>query len=253
MACDAYLICTSPRSGSTLLCRMLTDTGVAGAPNSHFHKPSLAAWARAHKVDVPAPPAEVEALPRILLAARQTGRGGTDVFGARIQQESFAFFRDQLAVLYPEEGDDLGRITAAFGTTKIFYLTRGDKVGQAVSVVKAQQTGLWHQAPDGTEIERLTPPAEPVYDGAALKEAYDGFLAREAGWAAWFDAEGIAPVRITYEALSEDPIGRLRDVLAAIGQDPAVADEVEPGTAKLADAVSQQWVERFREEYGLQG
>lgn len=253
MAYDAYLICTSPRSGSTLLCRMLTDTGVAGAPNSHFHKPSLADWARAHNVDVSRAAVEAEVLPRIFAAARLTGRGGTDVFGARIQQESFAFFRQMLAVRYPDKVDDMARIEAAFGTTKIFYLTRGDKVGQAVSVVKAQQTGLWHQAPDGTEIERLAPPADPVYDGPALKDAYDGFLARETGWAAWFETERIEPVRITYEALSADPIGCLREVLKAIEQDPAAADGVEPGTAKLADAVSRDWAKRFREEYGLQG
>ncbi|MEM1201062.1 MAG: Stf0 family sulfotransferase, partial [Pseudomonadota bacterium] len=29
---DAYVICTSPRSGSTLLCKLLAPTGIAGKP-----------------------------------------------------------------------------------------------------------------------------------------------------------------------------------------------------------------------------
>ena len=29
---------------------------------------------------------------------------------------------------------------------------------------KAQQTGLWHIAPDGTELERVAPAQEPHYD-----------------------------------------------------------------------------------------
>ena len=32
---------------------------------------------------------------------------------------------------------------------------REDKVGQAISRLKAEQTGLWHKFSDGTERERL--------------------------------------------------------------------------------------------------
>ena len=43
-AFDSYIICTSPRSGSTLLCKLLEATGVAGVPGSHFHDPSISDW-----------------------------------------------------------------------------------------------------------------------------------------------------------------------------------------------------------------
>src|ERR1700749_1121749 len=33
---QAYLVCATPRSGSTLLCEMLRDTGLAGRPLEHF-------------------------------------------------------------------------------------------------------------------------------------------------------------------------------------------------------------------------
>ncbi|MBT6203829.1 MAG: sulfotransferase, partial [Rhodospirillaceae bacterium] len=38
---QSYVICTSPRSGSTLLCSLLAATGLAGNPCSHFHDPSI--------------------------------------------------------------------------------------------------------------------------------------------------------------------------------------------------------------------
>ncbi|MEM7269766.1 MAG: Stf0 family sulfotransferase, partial [Pseudomonadota bacterium] len=50
----SYVICTSPRSGSTLLCSLLKASGVAGAPESLFHEPSVEAWRAYH--DAPAPP-----------------------------------------------------------------------------------------------------------------------------------------------------------------------------------------------------
>src|SRR4051794_6151624 len=32
----SYLVCATPRSGSTLLCRALTQTGIAGRPEEYF-------------------------------------------------------------------------------------------------------------------------------------------------------------------------------------------------------------------------
>ena len=43
---QSYIICTSPRSGGTLLCTLLTDTGLAGAPESLFYLPEVEDWAR---------------------------------------------------------------------------------------------------------------------------------------------------------------------------------------------------------------
>src|SRR5215213_3769543 len=34
----SYLICTTPRSGSTLLCELLEGTGVAGRPDEYFQQ-----------------------------------------------------------------------------------------------------------------------------------------------------------------------------------------------------------------------
>jgi LPS sulfotransferase NodH len=34
----SYIICTMPRSGSTLLCKLLASTGRTGNPNSFYHR-----------------------------------------------------------------------------------------------------------------------------------------------------------------------------------------------------------------------
>jgi hypothetical protein len=43
----SYVLCGTPRSGSTLLCEMLAATGVAGRPNSYFRQEDVEAWADA--------------------------------------------------------------------------------------------------------------------------------------------------------------------------------------------------------------
>jgi len=245
---DAYVICTSPRSGSTLLCSLLAATGVAGNPDSHFHQPSIDAWIAEYRLTPAADASQSEILGEIFRAAIAEGRGDTAIFGLRLQRHSFDYFTDKLAVLYPGRSNDVQRFEAAFGRTLFIHLTRPDKVDQAVSYVKAQQTGLWHMAPDGTELERLAPPREPVYDGVELRACFETMTAYDHQWEAWFEQQGIEPLRLSYDGLSADPTGTLRRVLDRLGLDPAVANGVGLGVRKLADATNRDWVKRLRSE-----
>ena len=154
---------------------------------------------------------------------------------------------EKLAVLHPDQATDRGRLERAFGKTLFIHLTRPDKVAQAVSYVKAQQTGLWHKAPDGTEIERLAPPAEPAYDSHAIGESYQQFLGFDRDWRTWFEDQGITPFEISYEALSDDPTAVLKSVLEQFGLNTGVAETVRLPVARLADATNADWCSRFRQ------
>ena len=245
---DAYVICTSPRSGSTLLCYLLEATGIAGVPDSYFHEPSVAAWIEDLGLSPDPATGEVETLQEVFRKAIALGSGDTGMLGLRLQRHSFGCFTEKLALLHPDPTTDVGRFEAAFGRTLFVHLTREDKLEQAVSFVKARQSGLWHRAPDGSELERLSAPQELCYDREAIAAEMAGMIAMDAAWADWFDGEGITPLRLTYSGLSADPIGTLRTVLTALGRDPASADAVEIGVAKLSDATNEDWVARFRAE-----
>ncbi len=244
-AWDAYIICTSPRSGSTLLCRLLKATGVAGAPGSHFHEPDLHAWCADYGLDPGPAAAPADTIRAVLAAAVRKGRGAGDVFGLRLQRGSAPFFLEQLGHVFPEASGDLDSLQAAFGRVRFIHLTREDKLAQAISYVKAGQTGLWHKAPDGTEIERLSAPADPVYDPTAIAAEMARMTAYDQAWRDWFAATGIAPIPLRYSDLSRDPVAALARVLEALGLDPAAARVPVP-TAKLADGINADWYRRFR-------
>lgn len=241
----AYVICTSPRSGSTLLCRLLAATGVAGAPNSHFHRPSLADWRDTYALDIAHLPEDAQRT-RLFAASIVRGKGHTPVFGLRLQRHSFAFFLEQLRLMQPDAPSDKARFDATFGTTRFIHLTRHNKVAQAISYLKAEQTGLWHKAPDGSEIERLAPPAPPLYDAASIQTHRADFKAYDIAWTDWFRTEQIAPLKLTYDTLAQDPLATLAQVLNFIGQDPEHAKTGPLPTARLADATSAEWERRFR-------
>ena len=245
---DAYIICTSPRSGSTLLCRLLAATGIAGNPDSYFHRTSLAAWCEDLELTPDAALSEQEVLGAVFNAAIAEGSLDTGMFGVRLQRHSFDFFARQLEARHPGLPDDAARLEAAFGRTTFVHLTRRDKVAQAVSYVKASQSGLWHMAPDGTELERLSPPREPRYDVEALRTQYAEMTEADRAWERWFDQQEIRPLRLTYEDLAADPAAVLRKVLGHLGLNADAAAGARPPVARLADATSRDWVERFRAE-----
>ena len=182
----------------------------------------------------------------VFAAAIDKGRGRTPVFGLRLQRHSSAFFSEKLALLHPEPAGDAVRMRAAFGHTLFIHLTRADKVDQAVSLVRAEQTGLWHRAADGSELERTAPPREPEYDFEAIRAAVDQLTRYDLEWEALFAGEGLSPLRLTYDALSADPSGTLATVLETLGLPREAANGVTPGVARLADATNSDWVARFR-------
>lgn len=219
--------------------------GAAGKPDSYFFGTSLEEWLDDLGIVPEETADEREILKAAFRAAHVKGRNGTGVFGLRMQRHSFELFCEKLAILHPGRSTDRERFRQAFGSTLFLHLTRPDKIGQAVSYLKAQQTGLWHVAPDGSELERLALHREPRYDREEIRACVETMSAYDRDWNDWFVREGIEPLRISYDDLSADPIGTLRHILDHLGLGQAAADGVTPGVRKLADSTNREWADRY--------
>lgn len=181
----------------------------------------------------------------IFQAAIDRGTGNTGIFGLRLQNQSFEFFMQKLHVLVPGFLNDLERIREVFRHTLFIHLTRQNKLEQAISYVKASQTGLWHKAPTGLELERLSEPQDPVYDAEAIQSRMMEFTAMDDNWISWFAAEGISPLRITYEDLSAQPLAVTGDLLEHLGLGRSLTIGLKTPVVKLADTINRQWALRY--------
>ena len=247
---DGYIVCATPRSGSTLLCGLLASTGRAGDPDSFFGGRFISWWAAQWGLPDRDAMGEKAFAAAYLEAAIRAGRGATDLFGLRLMRESVDDLNAILAHVLPPLPTDRARFERAFGALVYIHLARGDTLAQAVSLVKAEQTGLWHIAPDGTEIERLSPPKEPEYDFHRLRREVEALDGHEAAWHAWFGAQGIEPLKVDYDTLSADPAATLIRVCGALGVEAPDAGDVKPGVARLSDATSAEWMHRYRSDIG---
>lgn len=247
----SYIICGTPRSGSTMLCDLLTDTGLAGRPKSYYRRQSVPSYAAKFGIDHRSPDGNTAFERAYLDAVIKAGTGTTGTFGMRLMAENASELFAQLKRLFPDQADDAARMGAAFHEPVYIHLARIDKVGQAVSLLKANQTGLWHVTVDGSERERTDPPRPAAYNADRLAEHVASLKQGDCFWEQWFDRHGIGPVRMTYESLVADPQANLARVLDALGLPSAIAKTIAPRTGRLADQESAKWASRYRAENGL--
>ena len=203
-------------------------------------------WAELWKLDQPVSRDNVDDNRAYLAAMRVAGMAATGVFGLRMMWRST---EDAAACLRTACGnrDDLAsNLQRVFGPMVFIHLSRRDKLAQAVSLVRAEQTGLWHLAADGSERERLAPARPPVFDADHIRRTEVELRCHDRKWSEWFDQNRIVPVRMWYEDTAADHSAALATVLRALGFVAAAHANIGAETARMADAISASWIARMR-------
>jgi LPS sulfotransferase NodH len=86
-----------------------------------------------------------------------------------------------------------------------------------------------------------------AYSFEAIHHLYSECSMREAGIQEFFSEGNILPFTIVYEDFIQEYEKTVRAVLGFLELDPAAPIQ-PPSLASTADAVSEEWVQRFREE-----
>jgi LPS sulfotransferase NodH len=236
----AYWICTTPRTGSQLLGQLLRATGIAGRPEEYFWRDNEPLYQQLWKVS---------SYPDYLQHALTAGTTPNGVFGAKMDVSgALSHFEHQLRSLpqFSEPGRPFQSIlTSLFPNLKFIWLTRRNKVRQAVSWWKAVQSSEWARTKGDRAI--TAPPLH--YNFAAIDQLATESLLREAAWQAYFSEWQVSPLALVYEDLIVHYAGAVARVVDFLGvREPYVLSEEAITLVKQADRVSEEWVQRYREE-----
>lgn len=251
----AYLVCATPRSGSTLLCEMLRDTGLAGRPLEHFEilrHSSLPRQPREYFEDLPRPEL-LELLPpfepsrpdreapeawwaRIV----REGTGANGVWGGKLMwghvDDLVARARELPGLAGAHLEDVLHEL---LDDPELILVTRSDKVAQAVSLWRAVQTQSW-RAEDEQDAH------EPAYDFHGIDHLVSQLEADEQAWRDWFAAHDRVPTEVTYDQLDSAPEATTAAVLRELGlPDSRVT---VPRLSRQRDELSADWAGRYRRD-----
>ena len=236
---DSWLLCATPRSGSTLLCGLLESSEVAGHPASYFNRRGLhdyaTGWQVAHAAGGRIDSAYVQAA----LAAGRTPNG---VFGGRLMAESRPELLADLAAEADQPlGSDLELLSGQFGRLRFVHLRRVDAVAQAVSWAKSLQTHYWHP---GEDVEPGA--VDPHYDEELIERLVSTIERFEADWNTWFTQQHITPYEVTYEQLAADPLAVAHQVLDFLDLELPVGRQLVVGHRRQADQINAEWIHRYR-------
>src|SRR3954451_4765833 len=265
----SYLVCATPRSGSTLLCHLLDQTGLAGHPEEYIE--DLRHSGRPRRPDeyfdrerhaniierlafrempdgtehAPNPLWTPETDDQYLAWVLERGTTPNGVFGAKLM---WGYLGDFATLLRGIEGMAGLRVPVlldrAFPGLRYIQITREDKVRQAVSLWRAVPTQAWRRdagADDG-------PRAEPVFSFRAINYLVRLLTAHDASWDAYFLGLGAEPLKVTYEELAAARGPVVRRVLDHLGIDAHADVGLEaPRLSVQADELSEEWVRRVHE------
>jgi LPS sulfotransferase NodH len=169
----SYVICAVQRSGSFLLCEALKNTGLAGNPEEYFLNGEGWEdrwWARQHGVT---------SRSDYLHLVHEKGTSPNGVFGTKIRWNYFQTMLKSLRVLPDYREMEAPQLMAAvFPNVHYIWITRRDKVRQAVSWAKAAQTDIYAVS----KGKMPEPKHEPEFDFAFIDQLYQLVLEGETGW-----------------------------------------------------------------------
>ena len=241
---DSYLICSTPRTGSTLLCGLMASTKVAGRPESYFRQPDEQLWAA--RWDIVRSSDGVFEYSEFVRAALAAGRTANGVFAARIMWGTLDYLIDRLGPVHPAPaGGDFDLLNLTFGHTGFIHLHRDDVLAQAVSWYRAEQTNVWHQT---DQEESKQPEQEPRFDFDQIRKFVKTIEEHNSAWREWFASVGIQPHIVRYEDLDADPIGVAREVLDFLGLKLPPGHLIKTRHRRMADELNARWIDRYRAE-----
>ena len=239
----AYVVCTTPRTGSSVLCEALTSTGQLGKPKEHF----LNSWGKFDK-----------RFSDIVVNDTDIIHCNHAVFGTKIMWQTMRELNKYLNSSnlstslktasnegsnnqYPECLTDL------FPDIKYIYLQRENKIRQAVSRSKAIQSGVWAIRSESELKDEKTPNLK--YNFHQIFHIYQSIQRDEKAWENYFKKHRISPLRISYEDFFYDPSMVVAKIQTnVLGKSdakyvvPTLAHQIQ------SDSTNESWANAFEEE-----
>jgi trehalose 2-sulfotransferase len=274
----SYLVCATPRSGSTLVCQALKETGIAGHPEEYFEallqtgrprRPEqyfigaddqsildhLEQLRRSDEQPARSPHWSRSAYDRYLEWALEAGTTDNGVFGAKLMWGYFGDFVSLLRNIPTYRDLPLAELLpTVFPNLSFVRVVRANKVRQAVSLWKAVQTASWRQEdgqsnggdpPYKTYLASHGPQLRFHY--RAISHLLDVILAEEASWDAFFEHTQIKPELVLYENFYADYEEATRNIVQRLGLALPADWQAKPRMKRQSTGINDDWARRFAE------
>jgi LPS sulfotransferase NodH len=226
----SYIIASTMRTGSYLLCEGLEATRRAGNPREIFCPERRGMYEGEWHL-----PRGV-ALDDFLRTAIEQGTSANGVFGTKIHFHHLDPVAREAQIL----GDPTQVLMKFFPGAKYVHLRRLDRRGQAISWYRAKVTNEWWRISGVAQPDLTRKVAE--FHAPEIRRREFELERQQQAWDRFFADPAVESITMDYETLAANYREEVARVLAFIGEDPALAQELaEPRLQVQADATTEEW------------
>ncbi|MBZ8182127.1 Stf0 family sulfotransferase [Oscillatoria salina] len=234
----SYIICSTGRSGSTLLGRSLAQLKSCGTPEEYFH------YKRLQGLDLKDNPDKFLGYCNSVLQAGLTSNG---VFGIKMhwwQMQDFLRLARQSPLF--QDKQDLEILNYFFPNLKFIYIWRKDLVAQAVSTTIALQTDVWEQSSQ-SETTQQKENFSLKFQPLKIYRWEQKFKDQNRRWREFFRENNLDYYEITNKKLIGFFEEEIRNIVAYLGVDESLLpDKIEMATKSQSTKINKQFIRDYR-------
>ncbi|MEM9809295.1 MAG: Stf0 family sulfotransferase [Cyanobacteria bacterium P01_D01_bin.56] len=223
-----YIICSTVRSGSTLLCKTLESLDDFGYPEEYFHVHRL------RKLKLDSSPDDFLKYCDSIFTKSESDRFGIKMHWWQLM-DFLALARQSSQV---EDKRDLDILNAIFPNLKFIYLWRRDVASQAVSAAIASQTGQWEKS-----LQSKPAKFQPwkIYEWEQSLEEQNRY------WQTFFQDNHLSYYEITYEDLVASFAQEITQVINHIdGQQDQPVKPLKMPTQRQSNVTNRRFLAYYR-------
>lgn len=204
-----YFIATIPRSGSGWLVHMLRNTEVVGYPDEYFNDDHIYQKTWNELKDEP-------------------------IVGIKLTDSAF---NQHHKTIDP----------CIFSSAKYIFLKRKNKLEQAISGYRAEETRIWNVQ---NEVSRKEyDKCSVTFSEKRILRILRVYKNSEVWWEKWFRNNNVVPLRVWYEDILENPEKEVRSIIKFLGKKAPKNLKLKTELQVLRDARTDSWVRYFTDVY----
>jgi LPS sulfotransferase NodH len=227
-----------------LLSEGLASTSVAGNPREWFNEAEeqhrRAQWC----VEQSTAPVYSTYLARVL----EQGTTPNGIFGIKLHYYQFTELSVKFGTIEKYKGMERSQLLSAlFPNLKYIWLTRRDKIRQAISYLRACQTNQWWLIEGVAPGKRKECVDKLSFDPLAIARLEKILAQNDCRWQHYFESNQLCPLKIYYEDLVADYSGTIISVLKWLNVPDA--ESVCVGRTRLkqqSDSLTEDWLAAYR-------
>jgi LPS sulfotransferase NodH len=237
---NAYAVCTTPRSGSNLLCDLLMGSAVMGQPTEFFNaRSTIRPIAKSRELFLPDQSIDMEGYVEHIRATKVSPNG---MFGTKIL---FSQMKNMIAF-------GAGRELLTSPRTRYILLIREETIAQAISAYLARELDAWTLERERQVAEQGNPRSGVPYDRAKIAAELAQIAEHNESWLEFFEVNELEFLTVTYEDLLRDARGVCQAVCRYCGVETGYEFAVERARIKRqGDDLNRAFRQRFAADSGL--